>query len=150
MARTRQGQLSAADISAAAGASMKMLRAMWECGLIPTRGYTSADAVVAKMTRHVWYAGGARALPSDPSGRQAAEDRAVRAGAMLRRAIMDGEVTPTSRLIVTLDASADTNDLALVGEPWQLLEALSTPGDHLDLAVGAWLAAMTPADRVAA
>jgi hypothetical protein len=150
MARTRNGQLSAADISVAAGASMKMLRAMWECGLIPTRGYTSADAVVAKMARHVWYAGGARALPSDPAGRQAAEGRAVRAGAMLRRAILDGKVTATTRLIVTLDPTGEANDLALVGEAWQLLEALATPGDHLDLAVGAWLAAMTPADRVAA
>lgn len=149
MARTRHGHLSAADISAAAGASMKMLRAMWECGLIPTRGYTSTDAVVAKMTRHVWYAGGARALPSDPSGRQAAENRAMRAGALLRQAITAGKLAASSRLIVTLDASAGTDDLCLVDEPWQLLAALSTPGDHLDLAVGAWLAAMTPADQVA-
>ena len=117
-----------------------MLRAMWECQLLPTRGYTAIDVVVARMARFVWYAGGARALVSDPKARHAAEDRAARAARLLRDAAAAGELTPATRLVV-VPATDPGADLTLVSETWKLMAALDRPEDSLNLAVGAWLAA---------
>lgn len=139
MARIRSGELSASEVAAASGVGTRMLRAMWECQLLPTRGYTAIDVVVARMARYVWYAGGARALVSDPLARRAAEDRAVRAGRMLREAEAAGELSAATRLVV-VPAAVD-GDLTLVAETWKLMATLDRPEDSLNLAVGAWLAA---------